>query len=481
MKAANFIKSWPALWLWMHYWDEHLKGAQLDIAYTFRKARLDIHFSNAPQVTKLGWEKQGNQAIISASNQVTLPKRRVEVLKRIPQGSEVAGVKIHAQDRLLRFDLTNDFQLILGCFPAVLNVYLYHKHSCVDRFLKQIEPAHFSDNWLSVNDSLPASIPGGHLSRHDLEIARHGITLDQTTGELAFDSTAGRNGLPIDELVLAVFRSGQKPKQAPVVSIKKTAGTVLKRWQVKLTKVRTELQEALLWPDLEIRLQAFQIGLGMGKLTSSNELHLPAELSPTGSALTLYLEDHSSLQQAIESTAKKIRKFKLKIGQLEAIIPQIQTDIHDLEQLLEQDDNTALRTYLLTKGEALDRSGRRQTERKPYKKYQSPGGYDILVGRGSSDNDVLTFKVAGKNDWWFHARQIRGSHVILRTGNQQPQQPDIVSAAKHAARNSKAKHSGIVVVQYCQRKHLSKPKGSPPGTVLVHHEKSITIDLDQVK
>ena len=177
--------------------------------------------------------------------------------------------------------------------------------------------------------------------------------------------------------------------------------------------------------------------------------------------------------------SKKIRKSKVKLKQLEEIIPQVKNNIQSLESLLEQDDADALKVFLQKHGESLDRSGRQQTERKPYKKYQSPGGFDILVGRSSSDNDTLTFKVANKNDWWFHVRQVRGSHVILKTGNQTPQQSDIQKAAELAALNSKAKHSGIVVVQYCQRKHLSKPKGASPGTVLVHQESSITIDLDQ--
>ena len=63
MKAINFINSWPALWLWMHYWNDRLIQAEIDTVYTFRKARLDLHFSLEDQPGKLVWEKHGNQAV----------------------------------------------------------------------------------------------------------------------------------------------------------------------------------------------------------------------------------------------------------------------------------------------------------------------------------------------------------------------------------------------------------------------------------
>jgi predicted ribosome quality control (RQC) complex YloA/Tae2 family protein len=69
---------------------------------------------------------------------------------------------------------------------------------------------------------------------------------------------------------------------------------------------------------------------------------------------------------------------------------------------------------------------------------------------------------------------------VLKTGKQEPDRRDLIEAARLAARNSNAKHAGIVVVQYCQRKHITKPKGAPPGVVLVHQEQTLTIDLDEL-
>lgn len=510
MDAQKFIRSWPALWLWMNFLEKELVGAQLDKAYTFRKGRLDLHFTRAAQSFKLSWEKQGNQAILTFSNQVALPKRRVNVLRNIPSGSRVVGVEVHKQDRLLRLKLADKQYLVLGFFPAVMNAYLYQGDSFVESFLKESKPPAFSngalpnafrerfeslsdhlnvhsgfqakvDEWMGPHDQLPDPIPGQSITKPELQAASERIHLEPETMKLSFGSEEGEAKLEIQELVIQVLKQSQKPKQAPRVSVGKIAKTLLKRWKSKVAKLEQELAIAETWPDLEIQLQALQIGQSTGQSIHNGKVELPSELSPTGNALSIDLEPGIPLQQAIELTAKKIRKFKTKLSQHQEIIPQALKNIQSLELLLDQDDAEALQAFLQKHGESLDRSGQQQSERKPYKKYQSPGGFDILVGRSSSDNDTLTFKVANKNDWWFHVRQIRGSHVILRTGNQEPQHSDLLKAAEFAALNSKAKHSGIVVVQYCQRKHLSKPKGSSPGTVLVHQEHSITIDLDRVK
>ncbi len=481
MDAQKFTKSWPALWLWMQYLDSALQGTHVDLAFTFRKARVDIHFIGGNNSLGLTWEKLGNQALLTFSEKTSLPKRRVEVLKSLPNRIEVKGVRVLENDRFLRIDLADNYYLLLGFFPGAMNVSLYQEDAVVESFLKQEQKFQTSGEWLAPGSSIPDSIPGDILTPEQLREASKGICFDQENGQLEFGTTAPGKKLMINELVIEVLRHSHKPKLATSVSLSKTGKTVLKRWRSKLSKVERELEQADTWPELQTRLQAFQIAQGMGQSISQGEVSLPAEMSPTGEAVTYTLESGTTLNRAIELTAKKIRKFKGKLSQLQTMIPSIESDITALQNILNEEDSKGLQEFLQKHGETLDKSGRQQTERKPYKKYTSPGGFDILVGRASTDNDVLTFKVANKNDWWFHARQVRGTHVILRTGNQTPQQSDILAAASHAARNSKAKHSGIVVVQYCQRKHLSKPKGSHPGTVLVHQEQSITVNLDSFR
>jgi len=478
MEPRNFIRTWSALWLWMHYLNDQLYDREAGLIYTYRKGRVDIQFLQGADIFLLSWEKKGTQITLTSTQSPSLPKRRVEVLRSIPQGVRVRGISVHAQDRLMRIDLHDGDHLILGAYPGAANVYHHSGDTLKESFLKQEAAALNTDDWISSDDPLPEIIPGGNVSHDQLQAARDGISMDWDRSIINFGPDAEGQAQNISEFVIDVLRHSSKPKQATEISLQKIARTVLKRWRGKASKIEVELDEAKAWPELQNRLEALQIGLGMGLNAMDGKLIIPAEFSPTQESYFVNLEDGVPIQQAIETTAKKIRKFQGKLTQLERVLNNVATDIQMLEQLLEHPDDKTLQIFLKEHGESLDRSGKQQTERKPYKKYHSPSGFDILVGRSSQDNDVLTFKVANKNDWWFHARKVRGSHVILRTGTQTPSQDDILAAARHAALNSKSKHSGIVVVQYCQRKHLSKPRGAHPGTVLVHQEHSVTVNLD---
>ena len=478
MDASNFISSWPALWLWMQHLDSHISGTRVTQAYTFRKGRLDIHLVKGNQTLRLSWEKKGNQAWLTLAPEPSLPKKRVQVLRKIPEEISVTGVRVLSNDRLLRVDFESEYSIVFGFFPESLNVYLFKAGIPIEGFLKQEQALGIGGDWLDAQASIPESIPGRNVSKAELLVANQGLSLSEDGAELQFGRIQGRSSVNISELTIALLKQRQKPKLATSVSLEKIGKTVLKRWNKKLSKVEQELAEANQWPDLKVILEGYQIAQAMRLPTINNEILLPLELSPTGESTVLKLESGNSLIQSIEVTAKKIRKFRGKLELLQEFLIQIRADIHSLEIALNEADLSALQDFLQSHGEALDSKGQHQSERRPYKKYLSPSGYDILVGRSSSDNDTLTFKIANKNDWWFHARQVRGTHVVLRTGSQTPQRIDIIAAAEYAARNSKAKHSGIVVVQYCQRKHLSKPKGSHPGAVLVHNEQSITISLD---
>ncbi|NQV42289.1 MAG: DUF814 domain-containing protein [Candidatus Marinimicrobia bacterium] len=462
----------------MEHLNKELRESELGLTYTYRKGRLDFQFLSGDEVCLLSWEKKGNQVTLTSSHFASLPRKRVEVLRKIPVGSMVLNIFIHTQDKLLRIDLNDGDRLILGAYPGASNVYYQSGGVLQDSFLKQDAFPTVTEDWLSPGDPLPQSIPGGNVTHAQLAAAKEGLSTDWENNSINFGPTTSIAGMTINEFTIDVLKHASKPKETTTASLQKTARTVLKRWKGKAKKIESEMTEARTWPELQQKLQALQIGIAMGMSSKDGRLIIPAELSPTEKDLSVPVEKDIPLYQLIESTAKKIRKFRGKLEQLETILKAVQADIKNLEQHIVVPEDKSLLKFLQEHGESLDRSGKQQVDRKPYKSYASPGGFDILVGRSSQDNDTLTFKVANKNDWWFHARQVRGSHVILRTGNRPPQHNDIVAAAEHAARNSKAKHSGVVVVQYCQRKHLSKPKGAHPGAVLVNHEQSITIKLD---
>jgi hypothetical protein len=119
----------------------------------------------------------------------------------------------------------------------------------------------------------------------------------------------------------------------------------------------------------------------------------------------------------------------------------------------------------------------KQTEEKTYRRFNLDAHWFAIVGRSNHENDEITFKAAGPTDLWFHAHQVAGSHVILRSrgGKDQPPAAVIERAASLAAHFSKAQHSGLVPVIYTQRKYVRKFRGAQPGQVTCEREKLVMV------
>ena len=104
-------------------------------------------------------------------------------------------------------------------------------------------------------------------------------------------------------------------------------------------------------------------------------------------------------------------------------------------------------------------------------------GFEVLIGKGDADNDQLTFKVAGPMDLWLHVASTAGSHVVVRNPDRISEFPRAVieRAAELAAFFSKARDGGKVEVHYCRAADVSKPRGFPPGKVLLKQWKSLRV------
>lgn len=115
--------------------------------------------------------------------------------------------------------------------------------------------------------------------------------------------------------------------------------------------------------------------------------------------------------------------------------------------------------------------------RSPFRRFMSSDGIEILVGKGSRDNDELTFKVAKSLDLWLHAADYPGSHVIVRgAGKKEIPQRTLIEAAKLAAFYSDAKEHPKAAVHHTQRKFVSKIKGAAPGMVRLSSFKTVMVE-----
>lgn len=183
---------------------------------------------------------------------------------------------------------------------------------------------------------------------------------------------------------------------------------------------------------------------------------------------------------------EKYNKMKRTYEALSHLIVETRDEISYLESVSNALDIARTEDDLAQVKEELTQSGyvrRKFTKKKEKFKsmplhYISSDGYDMYVGKNNFQNEELTFSFASGNDWWFHAKKVPGSHVIVKS--QGEDMPDRVfeEAGKLAAFYSKNNGSEKVEVDYVEKKHVKKVKGQKPGFVIYHTNYSLIADTD---
>ena len=207
----------------------------------------------------------------------------------------------------------------------------------------------------------------------------------------------------------------------------------------------------------------------------------------TGEKIIISLDKALTPNQNAQRYFKRYQKLKEAVKHLTSLIEETRTTILYLESV-----ETALAQASLTEiaeiREELIQTGfirRRQREKiqkrqKPEKYLATDGQTIILVGRNNLQNDELTFKMAKKDELWFHAKDIPGSHVVI-TGNIQPSDEVKTDAAELAAYFSKARLSNLVQVDMIKTRKLNKPTGGKPGFVTYTGQKTLRVTPDEEK
>jgi len=181
----------------------------------------------------------------------------------------------------------------------------------------------------------------------------------------------------------------------------------------------------------------------------------------------------------------KYNKLKRTKEALDTIIVGTKESVDYLENVLasidmatDEEDLKAIRMELTEYNYIKKGTGKvAKTKSKPLH-YLSSDGFDIYVGKNNLQNEEVTFKIAGNSDWWFHAKNMPGSHVIVKARGMELPDKTFEEAAALAAFYSKAKGMGSVEIDYIQRKHIKKVNGSKPGFVIYHTNYSFVAKPD---
>ena len=223
------------------------------------------------------------------------------------------------------------------------------------------------------------------------------------------------------------------------------------------------------------------ISRGQARLTAVDfydpemkEIDIPLNpaISPQQNAAKFY-KDYQKAKTAEKVLTEQIAKGEAELSYLASVLDELsrvesERDMQDIRQEL-------------TEGSYLRETGQKKKMKLPASKpmvFRSSDGFEILVGRNNRQNDLLTCKLAQKQDIWLHTQKIHGSHVIIACAPETPPDRTVTEAMQLAAYFSQAREGQNVPVDYTRVKNVKKPAGAKPGMVIYDHYSTAVVTPD---
>lgn len=217
---------------------------------------------------------------------------------------------------------------------------------------------------------------------------------------------------------------------------------------------------------------AFQVPSGADSFVAENfyddnkPLRIPLDknLTPAENAKK-YFDRYAKLKRTELAVGQELEKTVQEEAHLASVLTALElaTEESDLAEIREE-----LAAFQYVKRQRPPKGKRPQKIQSHPLHFRSSDGFDIYVGKNNYQNEELTFKVASGSDWWFHAKGMPGSHVIVKANGQELPDRCFEEAAALAAYYSKGRDQDKVEIDYLQRRNVKKVNGAPPGFVIYH-------------
>jgi predicted ribosome quality control (RQC) complex YloA/Tae2 family protein len=417
-----------------------LSGARFAEAYSTGNEELTILFNTTSGIVSftLIW-KYHSLYILHATQPKAKPTPHYSFFNELA-GLTTTGVYLHPQNRSFHIELENGFVLFFKLYGALGNVLLFQNHQLLYHFKKSIT-ADYQVSWTAF--------------------CQEHAPVQATPDEPKTDFWYELNREKTDELRLLHFT--QQKQQ-----LLSTCRSEIKRLQriIEMTQKGLEEQRSRI-PDEEIG----HIIMANLHRMSKGITHIELDDFYRNQPISIKLKETLTPQENAEFYYRKARNRKAGEQELENKIQQAQQRLSEWQLLLTQTETATRQSELKKFTKRVNVTDTAQQGKGLCYHLFTWDGYQIRVGKKAAANDELTFKLASKNDWWLHAKDVSGSHVIIKAIDATSELPVQVLefAASLAAGFSGAKSSLLVPVMYTRRKYVRKPKGAAPGEVLCEH------------
>ncbi|TAE89650.1 MAG: DUF814 domain-containing protein [Bacteroidetes bacterium] len=383
----------------------------------------------------------------------------------------VTAVQSHHYNRSFSIVFNNNTQIIIKCYEALINAVLVEQNKVTDVFRESItNDWEYNPNEFNVtNQTLIDKINQVSWSNNQFLVVRQ-------QSELLLRPQATNNDEVIYQTNSPIEASSFFAKNTlTMLGFNQTKNSAIASLQGEIKKINQLInttQQSL--ESLKNNSPFEEIGhLIMANLYQLQKGQEQAELFDFYNNQTITVKLKSTLSPA-ENAAyfyRKAKNKKIEIEQLELKIHSTKQKLAMLEQKLTQlqqaKEPKQLKTYT---------KQNKQEPPFPFKKFHVEE-FEIWVGKNALNNDLLTQKYAHKNDLWLHAKDVSGSHVIIKhKAGKIISNTLITTAAAIAAYYSKHKGNALAPVSYTPKKFVRKPKGFEPGQVVIDREEVIMVE-----
>lgn len=347
----------------------------------------------------------------------------------------------------------------------------YHLFKTFDRVMGAVKEAEFKPN-IVLKEGSPVEFSSVSLTCYDgYEVREY-----QSVSKMLEVYYAAKS---------AVVRSQQKS-----ADLRKVVGNAIERAGKKYDLQLKQLQDTEKRDTFKVYgelITAYGYGLepGAKELTATNyytneEIRIPLDptLTPMENAKH-YFDKYNKLKRTYDALTQQVQETSEELDHLHSVRTalEIATEEQDLAEVKRE-----LMEYGYIKRRATDsRTGKKSSSGKAKSKplhYISSDGYHMYVGKNNYQNEALTFQLADGGDWWFHAKKLPGSHVIVKSGGNELPDRTFEEAARLAAHYSGAKDAQKVEVDYTLKKNVKKPAGGKPGFVVYYTNYSMVAGTD---
>lgn len=446
-------------------------GTELTQAFTVSKSELILLFKSKEKTLVLKVVAQFQSGFILYDEYEYVKGSNAQSIFVNVHQQTVTAVVAHQYNRSFEIQFANQHRLIFKCYDALINVVEVLNDEVYDVFRESIQNDwQYDANEFNVTDTTiqeklnQVPFTFGQFWVDKTEQGDYSLQLQATTNQVVLHTASALEA----SSVYARYALGVLAFRQQKISLLASLQGELKRLkqQVKLSEQGIhQLQHDSPFEEI-------------GHIIMAN-LHAISKGAERVELFDFYRQKNINIKLKTEIDAaanaayyyRKAKNKKIELEQMEQKLLSMRTKLAQTELLLQQVSQAQTAKDL-----RAFKSIKKQTSIFPFKKFVVHD-FEIWVGKNAQNNDLLTQKFSHKNDLWLHAKDVSGSHTVIKHKAGKAFNAQLITiAAQIAAYYSKHKGNTLAPVTYTLKKFVRKPKGAEPGSVVIDREEVVLVE-----